>query len=579
MITIEEFLYLENVKESQSRLLIKEYNGLTFTTPDQFRKFFVDNNIKLELNPPETKTDKQMLLDRFKSFKSSNDYAFVKKYIQEQVTLKKEIERIQKDPNAQITEITNLLNGITNEPVDPFFNFVIRKILTGSDTGVLPSEDLQNILSNLIKEQSKESYDEVSDVERDEFGRLIDYENLYKNKGRIRVPVLDERFIIRDFRYIVDTSFNSLPDAVSSEANVLAKTNDALTTDIAAGNDEATKNFLSNLNNLINENSNSIAGLNAKIKSLEAEIELKDQVIQTRIDREIEHEQYIDSIATDNLIKDDSLASKDDTIKELNTKIDTTISGLEQKVANQLQNTTAAFESLSKKLEEQSAKQLSAFENAVSGLAKAVTPPTPAPSPTDSPEEKRRKEKIASIQTKWDSIKYIDTNNDDALISILTKVGVSTIGLRQKFVDLNGNLSSRVEQIYNWNTIYKQQFKSSLNVSTIKTEKDADDILALIPQLETTKERESATRKILYNDGTTSTSACDGDILDKWRKDCVQARGTNASGVAEIAGLVGAQYSGSPKWDTVDIEKKLASSNFDTIIEALGIVNDFPAKY
>lgn len=576
MITIEEFLYLENVKESQSRLLIKEYNGLTFTTPDQFRKFFVDNNIKLELNPPETKTDKQMLLDRFKSFKSSNDYAFVKKYIQEQVTLKKEIERIQKDPSAQITDITNLLNGITNEPVDPFFNFVIRKILTGSDTGVLPSEDLQNILSNLIKEQSKESYDEVSDVERDEFGRLIDYENLYKNKGRIRVPVLDERFIIRDFRYIVDTSFNSLPDAVSSEANVLAKTNDALTTDIAAGNDEATKNFLSNLNNLINENSNSIAGLNAKIKSLEAEIELKDQVIQTRIDREIEHEQYIDSIATDNLIKDDSLAAKDDTIKELNTKIDTTISGLEQKVANQLQNTTAAFESLSKKLEEQSAKQLSAFENAVSGLAKAVTPPTPTPSPTDSPEEKRRKEKIASIQTKWDSIKYIDTNNDDALISILTKVGVSTTGLRQKFVDLNGNLSSRVEQIYNWNTIYKQQFKSSLNVSTIKTEKDADDILALIPQLETTKERESATRKILYNDGTTSTSACDGDILDKWRKDCVQARGTNASGVAEIAGLVGAKY---VEWDTVDIEKKLASSNFDTIIEALGIVNDFPGKY
>jgi hypothetical protein len=576
MITIEEFLYLENVKESQSRLLIKEYNGLTFTTPDQFRKFFVDNNIKLELNPPETKTDKQMLLDRFKSFKSSNDYAFVKKYIQEQVTLKKEIERIQKDPNAQITEITNLLNGITNEPVDPFFNFVIRKILTGSDTGVLPSEDLQNILSNLIKEQSKESYDEVSDVERDEFGRLIDYENLYKNKGRIRVPVLDERFIIRDFRYIVDTSFNSLPDAVSSEANVLAKTNDALTTDIAAGNDEATKNFLSNLNNLINENSNSIAGLNAKIKSLEAEIELKDQVIQTRIDREIEHEQYIDSIATDNLIKDDSLAAKDDTIKELNTKIDTTISGLEQKVANQLQNTTAAFESLSKKLEEQSAKQLSAFENAVSGLAKAVTPPTPAPSPTDSPEEKRRKEKIASIQTKWDSIKYIDTNNDDALISILTKVGVSTIGLRQKFVDLNGNLSSRVEQIYNWNTIYKQQFKSSLNVSTIKTEKDADDILSLIPQLETTKERESTTRKILYNDGTTSKSPCDGDILDKWRKDCIQARGTNASSVAEIAGLVGAKY---VEWDTVDIEKKLASSNFDTIIEALGIVNDFPGKY
>lgn len=531
MITIEEFLYLENVKESQSRLLIKEYNGLTFTTPDQFRKFFVDNNIKLETSVSDTKTEKQMLLDKFKSFKSSSDYSTVKKYIQDQVTLKKEIERIQKDPNIKIEDVTNLLNGINNEPVDPFFNFVIRKILTGSDTGVLPSEDLQQILSNLIKAQTKESYDEVSDVERDEFGRLIDYENLYKNKGRIRVPVLDERFIIRDFRYVIDTSFNTLPDAVSSEANVLAKTNDALITDIATGNDEATNNFLSNLNNLINENSNSIAGLNAKIKSLEAEIELKDQVIQTRIDREIEHEQYIDSIATDNIIKDDSLAAKDDTIKELNTKIDTTISGLEQKVSKQLQDTNAAFENLSKKLEEQSAKQLSAFESAVSGLAKAVTPPTPAPAP-----ENPAKEIINQINTEWDKMTVISEQSYSKFSEILDILGVTNKPSKYTYVYVppaKGNIynpSEEIKQHLTWNNQYKSQYKNLVNQITDKTK--ATNILNNVKSILTDASS-------INNTGLYDTVV---DSINGWSTDFGKSRGIGANAIKKIAVEVGATW-------------------------------------
>lgn len=381
MITLEEFLYLENVKETQSRLILSEYGGIKFESPNDFRKFFESNQVILEIEKIDDRTEKQQLLDRFKSFKTSSDYILAKNYIRDQIELKKELQRVQSNPNVTVTEVTNLLNGITSSPVDPFFNFVIRKILTGTDTGVLPSENLQQVLTNLIKAQSTESYDEVSDVIRDEKGRLITYENLYKNKGRLKVPVLDERFIIRDFRYVRDTSFSTLPDAVSSEANVLAKLNEALATDISAGNDETSKKFLSDLGNLVNENSNSIAGLNAKIKSLEAEIDLKDQVIQTRIDKEIEHEQYIDSIATDNIQQLDEIAAKNETIIELNTQIDTTISNLEEKVTKQLETANASFDNLSKKLEEQSkkseensAKQLQAFQSSISELAKAITP-------------------------------------------------------------------------------------------------------------------------------------------------------------------------------------------------------------
>lgn len=381
MITLEEFLYLENVKETQSRLILSEYGGIKFESPNDFRKFFESNQVILEIEKIDDRTEKQQLLDRFKSFKTSSDYILAKNYIRDQIELKKELQRVQSNPNVTVTEVTNLLNGITSSPVDPFFNFVIRKILTGTDTGVLPSENLQQVLTNLIKAQSTESYDEVSDVIRDENGRLITYENLYKNKGRLKVPVLDERFIIRDFRYVRDTSFSTLPDAVSSEANVLAKLNEALVTDISAGNDETSKKFLSDLGNLVNENSNSIAGLNAKIKSLEAEIDLKDQVIQTRIDKEIEHEQYIDSIATDNIQQLDEIPAKDETIIELNTQIDSTISNLEEKVTKQLETANPSFDNLSKKLEEQSkkseensTKQIQGFQSAISELTKAITP-------------------------------------------------------------------------------------------------------------------------------------------------------------------------------------------------------------
>ena len=233
MITLEEFLYLENVKETQARLLLNEYSGIKFESPNDFRKFFESHQVILEIEKIDDRTEKQQLLDRFKSFKNSSDYILAKQYIQEQIALKKELQRIQNEPNVTVNEVTNLLNGITSAPADPFFSFVIRKILTGTDTGVLPSENLQQVLTNLIKAQTTESYDEVSDVIRDESGRLITYENLYKKKGRLKVPVLDERFIIRDFRYVMDTSFSTLPDAVSSEANVLAKLNDALTTDVS----------------------------------------------------------------------------------------------------------------------------------------------------------------------------------------------------------------------------------------------------------------------------------------------------------------------------------------------------------
>ena len=312
MITLAEFLYLENVQETQARQLLSDpgYSGLQLESPSDFRNYFNQQSIKLLQEPIDTKTEKTMLLERFKSFRGSVDYTNARKFIEDQVRLNKRLKEIQ-EIGGTVESVSNVLNGITQDPADPFFNFVIRKILTGSENGTLPSEELRTILDKLIKESSKEYYDETSDLVRDDNDRIQSFKNIFKNKGRIRVPILDERFISSDFKYIVNTSFSSSPTAVNAEKNILDKIAQAV-----ASGDPLADQFLSDLNNLILSDPNSVAGLTARIKELEKEIEVKQATIETRIVKEIEHEQFIDAIATDNLKKESELEAKDAVITE-----------------------------------------------------------------------------------------------------------------------------------------------------------------------------------------------------------------------------------------------------------------------
>lgn len=331
MITIEEFLYLENVIESQARSLIEQFKGLRFQNPSEFRKFFTKEGIALRKEKIDTKTEKILLLERFKSFRNSTDYIIAKKYVEDQVRLNKRLKEIR-EKGGTIEVINNLLNGIEGEPLNPFFNFVIRKVLTGSETGVLPSEELRTILDKLLIESTLEYYDENSDIERDTNDRIKSFRNLYKNKGRIRVPILDERFLKEDFRYIIDTSFTSLQDAVIAEENVLRKAREASLTDISAGNDEATKKFLSNLSNLINEDGNSIISLKTKISSLEETVSRQNDIIQEQIDAEVRVDESLTALAIESTNKSSTIQTLEESNKNLQEQIDVKLKELEEKL-------------------------------------------------------------------------------------------------------------------------------------------------------------------------------------------------------------------------------------------------------
>ena len=369
MITLAEFLYLENVQETQARQLLSDasYSALQLESPSDFRNYFNQQSIKLLQEPIDTKTEKTMLLERFKSFRGSVDYTNARKFIEDQVRLNKRLKEIQ-EIGGTVESVSNVLNGITQDPADPFFNFVIRKILTGSENGTLPSEELRTILDKLIKESSKEYYDETSDLVRDDNDRIQSFKNIFKNKGRIRVPILDERFISSDFKYIVNTSFSSSPTAVNAEKNILDKIAQAV-----ASGDPLADQFLSDLNNLILSDPNSVAGLTARIKELEKEIEVKQATIETRIVKEIEHEQFIDAIATDNLKKESELEAKDAVITELNNTIDTKLKDIENSVQTQVSTISTAIDTLSQNVVSQAnaanAVQDSEIENLKNKLA------------------------------------------------------------------------------------------------------------------------------------------------------------------------------------------------------------------
>ena len=140
----------------------------------------------------------------------------MKKYIAEQRRIQAAID------SGNIQNSSNLLDGITSQPVDPFFNFIVRKMLTGSETGVLPSESLRSLLDELTK-KTKQDIDTTVAVTRDELGRVISFDNYLRNKGSLRVDLLDERFTLETFNYVVNKGFNQLQDAVDAEKNVLRR--------------------------------------------------------------------------------------------------------------------------------------------------------------------------------------------------------------------------------------------------------------------------------------------------------------------------------------------------------------------
>lgn len=88
------------------------------------------------------------------------------------------------------------------------------------------------------------------------------------NNGMIKIDVVDDRFLIDSYDYIVNRSFNQIDDAVSSQINILQ-----LATNDEFSNPSIKNRYLTNLNNLVNVESNSPQALRAKIIQLQTQLE------------------------------------------------------------------------------------------------------------------------------------------------------------------------------------------------------------------------------------------------------------------------------------------------------------------
>lgn len=373
MIRIEEFLFSENIEESQSENLISKYKNLSFETKAQFNDFFQSQGIRLLKIKKTEQSNSQAVLERMKNFKSSVDYDYVKKYIIRQKAIADSIR------TENLESATNEFDAISKEEIDPFFGFVVRKILTGEENGVLPSEQYKRILDDeLQKKQEEYDYSVASgEISRDEFGKIVSFKNYLRNTGRLTVPVVDERYSSKTFDYVIDKNFTQIPEAVDAEAFVLKKAEE-WATDVSITADEAI--LLEKLKELINEDSTSLPALEAKVDKLQLQLQDAETVQQSLQDTNDNLVEAIDQLSSEFNAKVAETETKDEAISILNETIDKTLTDLGTSVTAQIENTADAFDALSAKLEEQarraeeqSKEQLDTFKDAINKIVSAVT--------------------------------------------------------------------------------------------------------------------------------------------------------------------------------------------------------------
>lgn len=339
-IDLVKFLFLADIDISQAEYILDNFPNFTMNSYQDFFEFFKKNGIKLERYKQTTTDERLNLLEKFKSFKQGFEYEILKKFITEQ----KNASLLLGTRDSQA--IKDAINSIERYDLDAFDYYIVRKILTGSENGTLPSEELKVLLEELIK-VNNDIFSEDAEIERDEYSKIKSYQNIFRNKGRIKIPILDDRFTTSRFNYIVQRGFETLPDAVSSQRNILRKIQGI------GSNSLELDMFLSDISNLINEDENSIPGLEAKIARLEEIINAKQELINSMVDAEIEHEAYIDAIAIDNILKEQQIEDKDQSIQNLQQTVDTTLANIQNNVSSQISTVTSAIDALSQTVVDQ----------------------------------------------------------------------------------------------------------------------------------------------------------------------------------------------------------------------------------
>jgi hypothetical protein len=579
MIRIEQFLFENGIERTQAESLIAQFPTIQFPTAQEFIEYFESQNItltyetKLGVNR-EVFQPKDELLQKFKDFKSSTDYDYVKKYIAEQRRIQAAID------SGDIERSSNLLEGITNQPLDPFFNFIVRKMLTGSETGVLPSESLRSLLDELTK-KTQQDIDTTVGVSRDELGRIISFDNYLRNKGVVKVELLDERFAIESFNYVVDKKFDQLENAITAEKNVLRRAAefDTLFPADATGDGVVdNKDFIENLKQLIVSDSNSVAALQSRLEVLQTQLSDINELVNIKDSDLDDLNRIIAELSVERSIIEEENAVKDETIIALNEVIDATLAQLEDRVSQQLTNTTDAFDALatqieaqSKKSEESSAKQLAAFEKAVGGLADALKPVEPQPDP-----ENPAANVIKQILSKWDNITTISETSYSKFVRVLDILGAKK-PTKSTYVFVppaNGNLfnpSEEIKQHLKWNNELKPQIKSI--VAGITDKSKAEEVLKNVNDI-LNDGNGSLNNNGIYN---TISSA-----LDAWVNDRAFVRGVATPVIRKVSLEVGSTFPDSNDLGgsrtlafqaASNIKKKL-SRDQDQLINILTILDE-----
>lgn len=179
-----------------------------------------------------------------------------------------------------------------------------------------------------------------------ETNRIISYmgSKFADNVGSIDIPVADERFITKNFRYVVKTGFNSLPDAVQAESKLLklAKQYEdtfikgvplgGLTdTDIETIKQNAKAQLLSDLSNILEGNENSVAALQQRISELDQQLTDKNSLINDWV-KQKERWEAAEELYTSDIIRANMTI---DTLERANAGlIDAQVLSLDQVVEN-----------------------------------------------------------------------------------------------------------------------------------------------------------------------------------------------------------------------------------------------------
>lgn len=194
-------------------------------------------------------------------------------------------------------------------------------------------------------------------LERNRMGGVI-VDKANPSIGKIDIPLVDDRFLLDDFAYVVDMGFKDLPQAVNAEDYVLRRYADILQqaresvdptiTNLNEVEKSASDQFYSDLTNLINLNEDSLSGVKSRVTQLEDDIALKDEIIESK-------DEQISNQLLELELKEQEIARKDAEIEQLRSSV--------QSIASATTESLQRIEDLSMKQTEQLVSTINLIAN------------------------------------------------------------------------------------------------------------------------------------------------------------------------------------------------------------------------